>query len=422
MRTCRAVAVVIGLAVGFTGCGGGGTPGGGGGPSSGTNSATVTVTFTGATPIAIATQIGDGGFTNVTPSNQVTFTVPSGTTKYAFAFLCPTAVSQPFNAETVVEATTLDSTSFTENCFSSFPATGTATGNASSSIPGTSNLEVVGNGGSSNSFPNPATFSLPMNVGTNDVAVLAHDGSLNIVGIKIVRSQTVPGPVGGSGIVLTSPADASTTQSATITNVSPGLNPPSALVRYHTANGTIFELTNTALGPTNPQSYAVVPAASTQPGDFYHYFVSTNTTSGGQLLGMAMSTTNGGGAVTLPLPVPWTFSGPVPAKLPVFTFNYSGFNGQAQIEDSVFIEWFVGSTSDQITVTATANFQSGATTVAIPDLSSIPGFLTPAPSGTTIFWDADIFAGNPQVMTTLQNPPPNASGSFVQNGGQFIQP
>lgn len=415
MQTCRAV-VVVGLALAVTGCGGGGngTPGGG-------NGTTVAVTFTGPTPVAIATQVGTGGFTSATPSNQLTFAVPSGTTKYAVAFLCPPAGSPTFNAETVVEASTQDSTSLTESCFAPPPGTGTATGNASSAIAGTTGLEVLGNGGSA-FFSNPASFSVPMAVGANDVAVIAEGGS-GMVGIKIVRAQTVPGVVGGSGIVLTSPADATTTQSVTMTNVPAGFNPPNALVNYHTANGTLFSLVSSGPPPSNPQPYAVVPGASSQSGDFYHYFgVAGSPVPGTQTLGMAMTTTSGGGAVTLALPAPWLFSGPAPAKLPTFTFNYSGFSGQAMVEDAVLIVWSVGTTSSQIRVTATANFQNGATTITIPDLSSIPGFLAPAPSGTTVDWVADVFAGTPQVMTTLVNPPANASGSFVQNTGQFTQP
>jgi hypothetical protein len=419
MQARRAAGVLMGLALAVIGCSSGGT---GNGTPNGGNGATVTVTFTGPTPVAVATQVGAGSFTSVAPGNQVTLTLPSTTTKYAVAFLCPPAGSPTFNAETVVEATAQDGTSLTENCFAAPPGTGTATGNASSAIAGSTQLEVLGNGGSA-FFSNPASFSLPMTVGANDVAVVALDGSSNILGVKIVRSQTVPGTVGGSGIVLTPPTDATTMQSVTLTNVPAGFNPPSTLVNYHTASGTFFGLVNSTAGPANPQPYAVVPAASNASGDFYHYFgVAVAPLPAAQSLGTAMSTTSGGGAVTLALPASWTFSGPTPAKLPAFTFNYSGFNGQAMVEDVALIVWSVGATSNQIRVTATANFQSGATTVTVPDLSSIPAFLAPAPSGTTVNWIADIFAGTPQVMTNLQNPPPNASGSFVQNAGQFTQP
>jgi len=420
MQARRAVISVVswGLALAVSGCGGSGS-GSGSIPAMGSGT-TVTVTFTGPIPVVVATQVGAGSFTSAAPSSQVTFAVPSGTTKYAVAFLCPTAAGSPaLNAETVVEATIQDGTTLTESCFGS-PSTATATGNASSTIPGTTALEVIGGAGSA-VFSNPASFSLPMTVGANDVAVIANGGS-GILGVKIVRSQTVPGVVGGSGIVLTPLADATTTQSVTMTNVPAGFNPPNAVVNYHTANGTLFSLVNSA-SPSNPQPYAVVPAASTQSGDFYHYFgVAGAPFPGTQTLGMAMTTASGGG-VTLALPAPWAFSGPAPAKLPTFTFNYSGFSGQAMVEDAALIVWSAGTTLiNQIRVTATANFQNSTATITVPDLSSLPGFLAPAPTGTTINWIADIFAGTPQVLTTLTNPPANASGSFVQNTGQFTQP
>ena len=85
------VAVLVCLA----GCGGSsnsGTTGGcvtdcGGG---GGNPTTVTYTFTGAMPTAVATKIGTGAYTQAAvASGAVSISVPSGTSNYSIAWVCP---------------------------------------------------------------------------------------------------------------------------------------------------------------------------------------------------------------------------------------------------------------------------------------------------------------------------------------------
>ena len=105
----------LGLAFLFlSGCGGS-NGGGGGGVGSST---TVSITFAGGTPAAVATQIGSGSFTAATPSGTITLTLPSGTTSFAVAYLCQGAESGETQAyQTVEEATIADGTSFTWRCF-----------------------------------------------------------------------------------------------------------------------------------------------------------------------------------------------------------------------------------------------------------------------------------------------------------------
>jgi hypothetical protein len=56
--------------------------------------------------------------------------------------------------------------------------------------------------------------------------------------------------------------------------------------------------------------------------------------------------------------------------------------------------WPTGTTSRNIiSVIATANFQNGATTLTIPDLTALSGFFAPATSGTQVSWFGDIFGG-----------------------------
>ena len=424
MRAQHAVVgvVVLGLwAFTLTGCSNNTT-------GVGQASTTITVTFVGGTPLAVANQIGTGSFTAMTASSQVSFTVPSGTSKYAIAFVCPPVTTMgTLNPEFVIEATTQDTTSFNANCLGS-PSLATVTGSASSSLSGTASIRIRGAqgfgadiSGAGGPFPSSPATRLP--VGTNDVAAIAVDGSGNVLGVQFVRSQTVPGTInGGSGIVIINP---NTPQSFSVTSL-PGagfVNPPEASVEYHTANGTRFLLTNSSASSTNPEPYQAVPPTGAQTGDFYRYESNTSNTTTNQSVGITTTTTSGGGTFSVALPVPWSFSGPAAAKFPTFTFIYSGFSGLAAVADQGSIQWATGATtSNQITVLATSNFQNGATTITIPDLTSLAGFITPAATGTTINWVADIFGGTTQEFIFSPNPPANGSVSFVQNRGTFTQP
>lgn len=402
--------IVLAVVLLFSGCGGGnnimtsgGTP--------------VSVTFTGGAPLAIALQTGTGAFTPLTAGNQITFTVPQGTTTYALAYVCPPPTGANASEEHVFEATTQDTTSLHLICVRSSPPTlGTATGSASSAIAGTANIEIFGKRGLGGTPLAQGPFSVSLPVGTNDVAALAVDGSANVLGVNIVRGQTVPGVInGGSGIVI---GDAAIPQSVTVNNVPAGFTTPAVLVQYITANGTSFSLANHVT--SNPRPYAAIPAADTQSGDFYFYESVSNNSATPQGVATLQTMTNASN-VTMTLPAPWTFSGPTPAKLPTFTFNYSGFAGQPAIGDFAQVGWIAGSTSNSIDVFATANFLNGANTITFPDLSAIPGFLGPAASGTTIVWFANISGGTVQRLGTGPTQP-NESLQIVSNGGNYTQP
>jgi hypothetical protein len=377
----------------------------------------VTATVTGSTPSALAIKIGTGAFASMTPASQISFSLPSGTTSYAIAFVCP----QITGRIQIIQATTQDTASPKITCVSPPtlpPGLGNATGSLSTPLAGVASFEILG--GSGIGFPpNPLSsgpFSVSLPVGTDDVAVLALDSSNNIVGIKILRGQTVPGALnGGNGIVV---SDATIPQTVTVNNVPAGFNGPGVFVQYVTANGVDLFLSNPATG--SPSLYAAVPAAETQSGDFYIYEAVAETIPLQQSVNVFQSTSSGGGPVTLTLPAPWTFNGPTPAKLPVFTFNYSGFAGQPFINNSVVIGWLAASGTVSIAIEATANSLNGTPTITFPDLSALPGFFGPAPSGTTISWRAEIEGGTTPPFTSSS--PSNRSFEVVSNVGQFTQP
>jgi len=416
-----AVLAVLGiLFVLITGCAKGTPIGGGGGAQT-----SVTVTFIGGTPLAVATQIGTSPFTLMTPGNQVTFPVAPGNIKYKIAYVCRPVSASGITSETVIQATTQDTSAFTASCLGP-PSTGTATGSVTSAIFGTATIKIIGNQGIGGSVTGGSgSFSVSMPTGTNDVAAVAFDSSNNVQGVKLVRSQTVPGAIlPGSSIIISSPADATTTADLTVNNVPPGfVNPPEASVEFITANGTSLLLTNNSVAGTNPQPYHALPTTAIVSSDVYLYESNTSNTVTNQSVGITTTTTSGGGAFSLTLPTPWTFAGPAPAKFPTFTFIYPGFVGLTAVAEQGSIHWATSATtSNQITVLATANFQGIATTIAIPDLTSLAGFLTPAATGITINWVADIFGGTNQEFTFVPNPPPNSSVQFVQNRGTFMQP
>src|SRR5437899_6711167 len=128
---------------------------------------TVTFTFTNGTPAAAAVQIGTGAFTATSPSgNQLTVSIPNGTTKYAVAYVCPPIVignppSLFVNNEFVVESTIQDGTAINANC-ANLPTTGTISGSVnSSSIAGATDVWISGVGGFRTSV---GTSGSPFNV------------------------------------------------------------------------------------------------------------------------------------------------------------------------------------------------------------------------------------------------------------------
>ncbi len=397
-----------------------------GGNSSSTAEGTpVTITFVGTAPQALAVQTGNGPFTaaSLEAGNFLHLVVPTGATKYAIAYVCA------LTSEFVFEATITDSTEVTAKCPLSFDfsSSGLVTGSVNASgIAGAKDLFVVGPGIGTNINGISGPFSLLLPAGGDDVAFVASDSLGSALGVKILPAQNVPGAVNNGNTVVLGPGDATITRPATILNVSSGFSLPALQAQYHTVNGTAISLTGAILGLSNPApTYPAVPAASIQSGDFYQYSVrSFDLATFNEQIGTSQTTTQGGGPVTLALPAPWSFAGPTPAAFPTFTFNYAGFSGLPAVSQQATLTWFTTPKSffSSITVSATANFQNGATTLTIPDLTSLVGFLSPASSGTTVSWTADIFGGTTQQFIFSVNPPPNGSVSFAQNRGDYVEP
>jgi hypothetical protein len=386
---------------------------------------TVTFTFTNGTATAAAVQTGTGAFASAPlTGNKLTFTVPNGTTKFAVAYVCsPIVIGSPpsliVTDESIIEATTQDGTAFTADC-GNIPATSNVSGSVNSSlIAGTSDVRITGNVGYSTAVGtggSPFTTNLP--TGTNDVAAVALDSSSNALAVRMMRSQTVPGTLNGGSTIILGPSDATTNQSVTVSGLPAGFAAPTEFVDYNTANGTLIVLYN---GPAT--QYRAVPAAIAQSGDFYLYSTGATDIATNSFVDFVQTTNAGGGPISHTLPQPWLYSGPTPAAFPAFTFNYAGFSGLHGGAQRGSITWFTSSSNaSSITISATAGFQSGANTLTIPNLTSIPGFLPPANSSTSVSWSAAVYGGPGPSLAFILDRPSNGSISIVQNSGSYTEP
>lgn len=409
------------LIAALAGCGGGSSNNGGSSQSS--NPTTVNYTFTGGTPTVVALQIGSGAFAAATlESAKLSVSIPTGTTTYAVAYVCPPApgFGNVVTAEGIIKASTKDGSSFTVSCGVASVTGGSATGTVNASaIPGATNVLIRGNQGYGGSVgASTGTFNTSLLTGSNDVAFLAVNSSNAVLAVKILRGQTVPGAVNGGSSIVFATTDETSTQSFTVNGVAAGyVTPPAETVEYVTASGTWFYLSTNAT-----TQYPGMPSAAVESGDFYSFQANTADTATGSSLGVTQDTATGGSA-TITLPTPWTYAGPTAAVLPGFVFNYSGFSGVAATAQQAQIAWDpTATTQDTISVTATGNYQGSSTSVTIPNMSALSGFLGSAPSGTTVYWGADIWGGSAQELAFYATLPSSGSLSYVQESGTFVQP
>lgn len=376
----------------------------------------IAVKFTGGAPLAVAQQIGAGNWAAASLKNgSLNLTVPAGTSTYGIAYVCPTWQGMgPVSSEYAIYATTQDATSFTVSCFVN-PTLATVTGNFDvSAIATATQAQIYASEFFSQTVSGVSgAFSFQAPKGTNDIAVVALDASGNPVGVKIVRNQTVPGAV--SGTITLASTDATSVQNMSDAGIPTGFlpNPAGPYAEYFTANNTAFYAANTSV---NTQ-YSVVPASEAQSGDYY--FFTSNDAGGSNQHVYATQTTTAGAAETLTFPTPLPAVSPAPAKFPSFTVAYSGFSGDAAVSYSANVQWQISGTDYGITATATSAYQNGASTLVIPDLTSLSGFLAMATSGTTVDWQVYVYGGSYQWFT-----PTPASGtlSFVQNQGSYTEP
>ena len=130
--------------------------------------------------------------------------------------------------------------------------------------------------------------------------------------------------------------------------------------------------------------------------------------------------------MTLSFPAPWSYSGPTPTALPTFDFSgYTGFSSKQGVYYNAGLFWTdgmngtIGTNQFSVGVSASANYLNGSTSIALPDLSGLHGFL-PAPSaGADITWPAQIVQSSGSFLSLTE---PNSTLSAAGNQGNYTEP
>jgi hypothetical protein len=422
-RTCVAISLLAAMALlSLTSCGGGA-------PKESTMGITVTASFAGATmPSAVAYQAGTTG--TFQPLNlsgtSVSFTLPSGTTAYGFAYMCPTFLNvASFSNETVIQATTADTTSLSLAC-PSLAGNISATFDVSAIPDVTSTSLCVGDW--SNEMYGAGTSGVQglsgVPTGTLDVALVA-EGKNGALGIQIQRGVHVTSstsiafpPMSAEDELGTAPVE--------VTNVPPGAA-AGFETTYQTSGG--LSVTLPVLSNGAPQStYPTVPGAQSQPGDFY--LIHAGAMVSAQSISSLMSFRTAGPAI-LALPAPSnSLAAPVAAAFPTLNANFRGFSVEGPIVESAWTQFQTA--NDNYTVHNLYAFVTKAwlgsnTTFTVPDLSSLPEFAPAPPSGAKEFWSLYSTAGTPLQFNSLQQsgPPMYSSPTSLQSistGGAFNVP
>jgi len=423
-------AVVV---AGLAGCGGS-SSGGSGGGGGGNNPTIVTYTFNSSAnsvpPAVVATQVGAGAYSLATlTSSKLILSIPYGETNFSVAYLCPPEVEgtippTQLNYEYINQASTKDGTLFSASCFSaqSTTPTGVATVQVNAAaIPGAAGVAVDGYAMPWSS--STLDFSAAIPAGTYDVPITVSMGEYynsydNYLAIKILRSQTIPGALNGGASVVFGTSDEVVPQTITYNNLPAGFFANSPLVLYYTAGGAGILLD--LAGPSG--QYLSVPSAAVQTGDYYLMSMGAQSLAGALSLGGGTGVgieryTSSGGPQSVTLPAPWSYAGPTAAALPTFNFVYSGFSGMSNVSQDANVTWGLETASmNEIFMDSTANYQNGSTSMTVPDLSSVSGFLTPPAEGT-IYWTADIAQG-----TLSSTNPPSGTIQYVSNNGTYALP
>jgi hypothetical protein len=361
-----------------------------------------------------------------------------GTTTFAVAYVCPpapasSATSIPLTEEHVFYASTLDGTSFPEACPDVQPpsgAMGTLTGSVDASRISTAGVVEISAQNPQNlstNLPQPVPslngdFSLSAPAGTDRVMVLAYAVALNglgettLVAASDFSNQAVPGALNGGATVVLGAADQTTTEPLTYQDVPPGYSAPTTLVGYQMGTAGVLSIAGAATS-----GYPVLPAGAVESGDSYFFWASASSSSNFTQRTLVRTTLGSDGPESIPFPSPWVYAGPTAAALPSFDISYGGFSGSTGVYDEVNVIWPANSSTAEniIAITATGSYLNGSTTMVVPDLSGLTGFLAPASSGTHIAWTAAIYRDSSSSPQS-----PSSSGTFttVSNSGTYNVP
>src|SRR5215467_9867096 len=278
-RSAWLVVLLASLLVISAGCGGGSTPIVTPTPTPTANA--VAISFAAPTPVAMAQKIGAGNWmvTSVPGGGPLMVQLPPGTTQYGVAFLCESIrFGSQVNQEFIVEADIKDGSSYSlQLCLpdaTATPTRGSFTGSFdATAIAGLNRVQISVNDFSSTAGFNTATgsFNFQGLPGTTDVYATAFDSLNNLLAMKIVRGQTVPGIANGGNPITVGASDAITTSMPiALANIPAGGFSTPLMVpfpSYVSAHGSAPVSTGFPLAT----QYAVVNATDAQPGDYYSF-------------------------------------------------------------------------------------------------------------------------------------------------------
>ncbi|MGC2473558.1 MAG: hypothetical protein WA485_04435 [Candidatus Sulfotelmatobacter sp.] len=395
----------------------------GGGSSSSSTTTTpppptqLTLTLSGAAPAAVATQADGGSWSALALSGATaTFTVPSATSNYAVAVLCPASTISATQTETIFEANAGDTTAPSVFCPPSSGINMTVSFDLTA-VGGTQAYLSVGDD-LSGYWPGPASGANVQNVvpGTQDVGVAAYGPNQTTtppVGVQIQRNVNV------TGAPLTLPAMTAADQAGnapiTLSGVPSGFT--TQITAYYNTPGGATILIN----GTNVPSYGIVAAADTASGDYYS--VQGSASNGSTSLVETIQSFTSAQNVALTLPGTLSYAGPTPAANPTFSATYSGFTGSGKTAWVADLLWpSSGSNSNVILVYATSTFL-GSNPIAVPDLSSVTGFLAPASSGTTVDWSLiAVQQSSYYIPFETNSSPTSEAAQYAAAGGTYVAP
>ena len=208
--------------------------------------------------------------------------------------------------------------------------------------------------------------------------------------------------------------DLTTGAAITYQNLPVGFTPDNETWFYSSAGGAVrlaFS-SGTALA-----SYPQLPAAAVESGETYE--LEAYAWNGGSGVGEIIR--NQGGAVAVQYPTPWNYSGPAAAALPTFDYSsYAEFSVAANVARDGDILWHPSSqVIDEYHFAVTANAMNGSTSLTMPDLSAVEGFLPSPASGSSVSWYAEITENSSGALAAM---PSGATKSWVKNEGSLIIP
>ena len=397
---------------------------------------TVTASFTGAQmPSAVAYQAGTTGQFQSLALNgySVSFTLPVETSAYGFAYICPAfaAGSFTFSNESIIQATTTDTTSLSFAC-PSLSGNIRATFDVSA-IPGaTQTMFYEGYWADQMFGTSGAQFLYGVPTGKLDVALVAMGDDNAALGIQIQRGVNVTSSTSIAFPPMTA-ADELGSAPATITNVPSGATGDFDTT-YQTSGG-LSALLPVSYTTGVPQStYPTVPSSQSQLGDFYLIqagaeFPNNPFIASGDPLAMVSSTNASAVTVALPSPLSSPTAAPAAAVFPTFNVIADDFTVAGTVVNSSFTQFqiqrspIVYNTYTYVTKT----WLGTNTTFTVPDLSALTGFAPAPPSGATEFWALYSTAGTPLEFNPVQQSGVEflsspMSTQSVQTSGAFTVP